>query len=100
MAILESRQHPEQGVRACLGVLSLKKKYGPERLEAACGRALAIGAPSYHRVLSILEKKLENQALPDESSGRRLGEHENIRGAQYYSENQSEEIDHVTATYR
>ena len=41
----DNRPHPEQGYRACLGLLSLSKDYGEERLEAACRRALAIGAP-------------------------------------------------------
>src|SRR3954451_6991624 len=45
--ILESRPHPEQGFRACLGILRLARRYGVERLEAACGRGLGIGARSY-----------------------------------------------------
>lgn len=36
---LASRPHPEHGYRACLGLLSLTKKYGLQRLEAACQRA-------------------------------------------------------------
>jgi transposase len=42
--ILENRPHPEQGYRSCLGVLRLGKRYSPERLEAACARALAFKA--------------------------------------------------------
>ena len=42
--ILQSRPHPEQGFRACLGILRLVKMYGRERLEAACSRGLEIGA--------------------------------------------------------
>jgi transposase len=34
--ILESRPHPEQGYRSCLGLLRLAKRYGPARLNAAC----------------------------------------------------------------
>ena len=34
--ILRERTHPEQGFRACVGILRLAKSYGPERLEAAC----------------------------------------------------------------
>src|SRR5712691_11510970 len=37
-AILADRPHPEQGYRSCLGILRLAKRYGPERLEAACAR--------------------------------------------------------------
>ena len=37
-ALLESRPHPEQGYRSCLGILRLAKQHGPERLDAACAR--------------------------------------------------------------
>jgi transposase len=33
--ILPARPHPQQGFRACLGLMRLGKEYGPERLEAA-----------------------------------------------------------------
>ena len=45
--ILESRPHPEQGYRACIGILRLARQYGSDRLEAACDRGLDIGARSY-----------------------------------------------------
>jgi transposase len=45
--ILESRPHPEQGYRACIGILRLARPYGAARLEAACDRGLDIGARSY-----------------------------------------------------
>jgi DNA replication protein DnaC/transposase len=45
--ILTEKTHPEQGFRACIGILRLAKGYGAERLEAACARALEIGARSY-----------------------------------------------------
>jgi transposase len=45
-AILVERPHPEQGYRSCLGILRLSKRYGQERLEAACARAMAAGARS------------------------------------------------------
>ena len=38
--LLTNRPHPEMGYRACLGLLSLARKYGKPRLEAACQRAL------------------------------------------------------------
>jgi len=56
---LENRPHPEQGYRACLGLLNLAKTYGEERLEAACRRALTIGSPTRKRILAILEAKLD-----------------------------------------
>ncbi len=81
--IMERRQHPEQGVRAVLGVLSLKKKYGRDRLEAACRRAVELGGYSRRTVLSILEKGID-KAAPDDGEKRHIGHHENVRGPEYY----------------
>jgi hypothetical protein len=52
-AMLTPRRHPEQGLRACLGVLRLGKQYGVERLQAACARALALAAPRFRSVQSV-----------------------------------------------
>ncbi len=84
--ILENRPHPEQGYRSCLGVLRLKTRYTPERLEAACARALAFKAYSYKNVESILKSGLDQQPWESSSSQTRLllVEHENLRGRQYY----------------
>ncbi len=41
--MLDSRPHPEHSYRACLGLMNLAKRYGNERLGAACPRALASG---------------------------------------------------------
>jgi transposase len=82
--ILRSRPHPEQGFRSCLGVLRLGKRYGPERLEAACARAVEIGAFSYRSVDSILRTGLDRQpAFPPPSSNGH-GHHANVRGPAYY----------------
>ncbi len=81
--ILRSRPHPEQGFRACLGVLRLGKRYGPERLEAACTRAVSIGAFSYRSVESILSTGLDRQRLQP-PSGNGHGPHPNVRGPSYY----------------
>ena len=83
--ILQSRPHPEQGFRACLGILRLVRSYGRERLEAACARALEIGARSYGGVQSILKHGLDRRA-PSASSrtGELLLLHPNIRGSGYY----------------
>ncbi len=53
--LLTNRRHPEIGYRACLGLLSLSRNYGKERLEAACQRALVIGAPTQRSVRTILQ---------------------------------------------
>jgi transposase len=83
--ILESRPHPEQGYRSCLGLLRLAKRYGPARLNAACARAVAVGARSYRHVDSMLKHGLDRQPLlldvPDAHPGRT---HDNVRGPAYY----------------
>lgn len=83
--IITSREHPQQGYRASLGIIRLEKKYSRERLEAACRRAIAFGAYSYKSVCSILEKKLDQLPLPDgQFSETAIIEHHNIRGKKYY----------------
>jgi len=42
--ILANRVHPQQGFRSCLGILRLAERYGNDRLEAACRRALRLNA--------------------------------------------------------
>jgi transposase len=82
--VLNSRAHPQQGFRSCLGILRLAKGYGNDRLEAACRRAVAIGGTSYRSVESILKHNLDQKPLPDQSSKSPPIEHINIRGARYY----------------
>jgi transposase len=83
--ILQTKPHPEQGYRACLGMLALARKYGRARLEAACVRAVSIGAKNRRSVLSILAAGLDRQPV---QSGLDLDSplpaHPNVRGPQYY----------------
>jgi transposase len=84
-AILEERRHPEQGYRSCLGILRLSKRYGSERLEAACARAVAVRARSYRHVDSILKRGLDRIAIPTSDGAPPAPiDHENIRGDKYY----------------
>jgi transposase len=83
--ILESRPHPEQGYRSCLGLLRLAKQYGPERLNAACARAA--GARSYRHVVGILKHGLDRQPLLiDGAESAPAIVHDNVRGPAYYHE--------------
>lgn len=85
--ILESKRHPQQGFRSCLGLLSLERRYDAERLEAACRRALLIRSPSYRSVKSILRAGLDQKPLAqEEQTATQRVEHQNIRGAAYYQE--------------
>lgn len=86
-AILDERRHPEHGFRPCVGLKSLIRHYAPERLEAACARALVVGARSYRNVQSILRHGLDRQPLPEPASSSEPPPplaHDNIRGPDYY----------------
>lgn len=80
--ILDKKQHPEQAYKSCMGILSLAKKVGNDRLTKACTRALEYGVYNYMIVQNILEKGLDN--LDHQTSEEDLPEHENIRGKDYY----------------
>jgi transposase len=82
--ILASRPHPQQGFRACLGIMRLGNEYGEERLENACRRALFINARSYRSVKSILKNGLDKEPLPASPVPSDPIEHANIRGPAYY----------------
>lgn len=83
--LLSSKKHPEQSYRVCLGLLSLAKKYSPERLEAACHRALTMGVTRLKSIRSILSKGLDSQPIPETQPDLLADiEHENIRGNHYY----------------
>jgi transposase len=81
--ILRERAHPEQGFRACVGILRLAKTYGRERLEAACSRAIEIGARSYSSVNSILKNNIDRQRPAMPTDGPAIA-HDNIRGPTYF----------------
>ena len=82
--ILRRRKHPQQGFRTCLGILRLSQSYGEERLEAACRRALLIGAYSYKSLDSILRNGLDRQTTDPQQELSLDVEHDDIRGAHYY----------------
>ena len=91
--IMGSRRYPEQGYRACLGVMRLGELFGDKRLEAASARAVAIGSPSYKTVKSILDNDMDKQPLlpgvePEQGTSE-LPQHDNIRGARYYAKQRS-----------
>ena len=91
--IINSKPHPQQGYRACLGVMRLgDRRYGRDRLEAACSRALAIQSYSYKSIKSILAKDLDKQPLTTGSTKKQatLEVHDNIRGKDYYRQDQEE----------
>lgn len=88
---LTSKPHPEMGYCACLGLLSLARQHGNERLEAACARAVSLGALNRHSVVNILKAGLDSQPLPITPTEQHAAQkdwisphHDNVRGPGYY----------------
>jgi transposase len=88
-AVLESKEHPEQGFKVCLGILNLSKKYGDFRLNRACKKALEWKYFSLKGIKNILENKLDAWSETElfcesELTNDRMS-HANIRGSGYYN---------------
>ena len=82
--LLQRFQHPEHGYRSCLGLLSLAKRYGPQRVEAACTLALELGAVQYRHVRDILIHGRDLIERPAPTPEWVSPEHDNLRGASYF----------------
>ncbi|CAO0823362.1 hypothetical protein DFAR_3690002 [Desulfarculales bacterium] len=82
--IMSRRAHPQQGFRACLGLVTLAKKHSEARVEVACLRALAYRAFSSKSVERFINKELNKAPLltPAPESSPTLNP--NIRGAGYF----------------
>lgn len=88
--ILGKKKHPEQGYRACLGILRLARQYSDVRLEMACKRAVHFRSVYYKAIKTILEKGLDSQPFGDacisqEPSSQPI-HHDNLRGSRYYEQ--------------
>jgi len=82
--VLRSRRHPQQAFRSCLGILRLASSDGEDRLEAAAGRALALGSNRYRSVESVLKHRLDERPSEQIELGLAI-EHNNLRAASYYN---------------
>ena len=81
--MLAARQHPEHGYRACLALLSLAKRFGKPRLEAACLIALELGTTKASHVRDILANG-RDLVKPSTTPEWVSPAHANVRGAAYY----------------
>ena len=91
--ILESRPHPEQGYRSCLGIMQLGRRHGNRRLEAASARVLARGSYSVRTVRNILTAGQDRLPLEPPAETNPTPMHANIRGANYYAATATSEED-------
>jgi transposase len=83
--MLRSKPHPEQGYRACLGLLALAREYGEPRLESASRLAVQLGSPTRKSVKSILESGRDLRPVSSlEPLALELPAHGNVRGPGYY----------------
>ena len=82
--ILSSRQYAQHSYKACCGLISLSKRYGNERFENACTRALTGPKVTYGIIENILQKNLDLQTtIPIEQEY--IPHHENVRGKTFYA---------------
>ena len=72
--LLTGRDHIEQGVRSCLGILRLATRYPGEQREAACVRAMVAGASSSGFVEQLLKS---GRPLADSVAEDGVGHHGN-----------------------
>lgn len=81
--IIDSKIYPEQAYRSCVGILSMEKKVGTERLINAVKRAIRFNSYSYKTIENILKNNLDT--VPEETTIQtQLPFHENLRGAKAY----------------
>jgi hypothetical protein len=82
--VLKGRHIIQQAFDACKGILRLGGKYGQDRLEAACKRALQGDRYNYKTVDNILKNNLDK--LLDDSQPELFQPpvHPNVRGADNY----------------
>lgn len=82
--LLDSKEHPQQAFKSCMGVLQLSKGYRSEDLEIVCGRALEYNSISFKFIKNSLNNNIHK--IEQEKPGEReLPFHENIRGKENYS---------------
>ena len=67
-----------------MGILSLVKSYGPERIEAAARRGNDIRATTYGSIKSILQNGLDRAFAKPNTPDAAPIRHANIRGRGYY----------------
>ena len=83
--VLKSKSFTEQTYNACLGIMRLTKSYPPERIEAACKRALTGQHYSYTTINNILIKGLDTMETDAEQLVLfQMPKHDNVRGSDAY----------------
>ena len=79
---LHQRRHPEEALRASLGILRLARDFSPEALEAAAKRALELKVCSYRAMRTLMTTKAGEPREPEPPALSLT--HENVRGEKYF----------------
>lgn len=82
--LMAERKIPEHAFRPCVGLIRLGKRYGNERVDRACSRALKMNIVAYRHIESMLKTGRDQIPVPDEIPVRPAVAHDNLRGAGYY----------------
>lgn len=92
-SVLAGCKVEQQGYRTCMGILKMSDKYGVERLETACARALSYTQhPTYRNLCAILKSGQDKLSSPNAVKNSKNSEcHGFIRGAKYYGGNDNVE---------
>lgn len=83
--ILDSREHPEQAYKTCMGLLNISKKHEKQDYIKACKKALELNLLNYKFIKNTLETKSFNLDDQQELECFKLPEHQNIRGKEMYN---------------
>ena len=74
---MRARPRPQQGYRSAMDIIALARRYGRDRLDAACEQALAINAISSSSANAILSMQyvrsddVASQRINERRQGRR-----------------------------
>lgn len=84
VGVLKGRNVIQQAFDACKGILRLGGKYGHDRLEAACKRALQGDRYNFKTVDNILKNNLDKLPQEEQPELFQPPVHPNVRGADNY----------------
>lgn len=83
--VMASKKVIQQAKGAFLGLIRLGERYGTDRLERACQRALQGSKYNYRVIRNILENNQDRLTLPvNPAAVPAIGHHANIRGAEAF----------------
>jgi len=80
--LLAKNHFPAQTYNSCLGIFSLGKKYGNDRLESACKLAMTAPFTTYQIISNILKNNRDKDEISEPVLN--FPKHENIRGKEEY----------------